>query len=777
MLRVLLNGTEVTNSPKSLDSINEEYILDTELKGYIYQISGSIKFQGSDYDTLRALYETEYCQEVTIEIQYSLNGDSWATKVNSLVKVSDIVWDRVRREAECPIIDNSYLSKINTNKNIEFELGSNSGTVLSKNGVDVSSRFVYHDNVQMFSPFRGRYFEDEANFTSASIGTIDLRPQGRRGIFIYDALNLLIGMMSDGEVGFESTYFSYDLISPTDYNEDAFSVLIAGAQARLGTKWPTISFFDLMNDLHKLCNVWFALEVASDGSPVIRVEDEAYFRSSDSAVYFDDAKELSESVDLSKIYANVSVGCSRTSGGNFPIGDIQMMMQGQEEYGLEGTCNIDNTLDLQLKKLIISTNNICLALAPVTGYRGGGSVIRKYTTEDTTAGTGGRYQFVEDSAADFEVGNIEQGYLIHNTVENTWSYIVYVNGNTEIIISDVILTVDDPSTGLAKDYEIFKASTDTDMDKEVLLVQLDRTTSDATTAYANKTEIWTGLDLWFYNTTFSNLNVLTRHMGSTFGQTIITGLTNGNDEFNSEQDQDVPFDDTQFGTYLFVTSQDDYVRVRFKDDTTGPTYFDTNGNYDAATGIYTAPQNGYYHAECSLEVINQTADDYIQQVGIVRVSASGDALENEVEQTTILNGTSYVFTLDRTFYLNEGERLEVWIKKRFGLAGGFLNQYLPWSESGASYGTSNLDTNTFGVDLVENGGTNSNITVVENRVVKIDSEISVDRDTFDTLLQNGFKYYHIYDNHEYVTGYIERISRGIENGNTNITLFKKHSGV
>lgn len=777
MLRLLLNGVEVTNPPSGLDSISEEYILDSNLKGYIYQVSGSLKFQGDDYDTIRALYESEYCQDVDIFIQYSEHGNIWEDKIKGIIKLSDCVFDRVRREVECSITDNSFLSKINNNKNIEFELGSSSGTVLSKNGVDVSSRFVYHDNVQMFSPFRGRYFENEAEFQTAEDETIILKPQGRKGIFIYDALNLLVGMMTDDEVDFESSYFSYSLSSPGSYNEEAYAVIMSGMQARIGSGWPTISFYDLITDLHKLCNVWFSLEVGSNGKPVIRVEEESYFRSSDSNVYFNNVETLTEQVDLTKIFANVSVGCSRPSSSNFPLGDIQMLMHRQEEYGLEGTCNVDSTLDLQLQKLIISTNNICMSLDPVTGFRTSGTVIRKYTTQDVTAGVADRYQLVDDSSADFEVQNIERKFIITNTVENTWSYIADINSNIQIMLNDSILTTDDPSTGIAKDYEIFKPSSDTDMDESVLLVQIDKSIIDIYTAYADKTEIWTGLDLWYYNETFSNSNVLTRHMGSSFGQTIITNLTDGNDEFNSEQDQDVPFDDTQFGTYLFTTSQDDYVRVRFKDDTTGPTYFDNNGNYDATTGIYTAPQNGYYHAECSLEVINQTGDDYIQQVGIVRVSVSGDALENEVEQTTILDGTSYVFNLDRTFYLNEGERLEVWIKKRFGLAGGFLNQYLPWSESGLNYGTAAVDTNTFGVDLVENGGASAQIATIVNRPLSIEAEMSVDRDTFDTLLQNGFKYYHAFDGYEYATGYLDKVSRGIENGKTNITLFKKHSGV
>lgn len=782
MLRIFLNNTLTANPPKELDALDEELFLDRELHGYLYQIRGSITFIGDDYDTLRALYDAEYCQDVDIEVQYSPDfGSFWESKVKGIIKLADSKWDRIKRQVECPITDNSFLSKINNNKSIEFTLGRSDGNVLSKNGVDVQYKLVTQANIDLFSPFRGRYFSSEALYNKSDPpfpasewdDLVDMTIAGRTGIMIYDALNLIIAMMTDDEVDFESDYFTYSLVSPLDYRAEAFAAIFSGQCLRHGSGYPTISFLDLFSDLHKLCNVWFALEYTTGGKPRIRIEDEEYFRQTNSGVYFDSVESMVEAIALDRIYSSIAVGCSQSGSGDFPVGEVSLVMHAQEKFPLGGTCNLDNTLDLQLSKLIINTNSISKAIPSISGFSNGGSVKRKYTNEQTQAGPNN--QQLTDSNASYQESLISQGYLIRDTRQNEWSYISGVPDNNNILIWDEIFIVD--NTGLTKDYEIYKPSDDDSLFKEVFLIQLWRDFYDSFTLFAAyPVEIDPPADLWYYNDIYSNANTITRHLGA-IGQSIVSNLTDGNDEFEAGNSVAFTIANT---TYLLAVNNTQYKRIRFDDEVTAP-YFDTNGNYDATLGIYKSPQPGYYHAYTSVKITNNAAsgDDYAQQVELVRVSLGGDVIESESEVTTILNGSNYTFTLDRTFYLQEGETIQVMIKKRFGLAGIYLNQYVDWSIDAAGYGPAAANDLTFGVDFLFNGGGAVPVgTPNEARILNIDGDLKVDRDTFDSLLLNPYKYYHLnYGTGSYVTGYVNKITRGILNGETTLQLFKKKNGV
>lgn len=776
MIRVFLNGVQTSNVPFGIDSLSESLVLSDEVYGYVYQISGTITLQGDDYDTIRALYESEYCQDVTIEIQYSEDGNIWEMKAEGIIKLVSVTWDLVRRQAECPITDNSFLSRINNNRNIKFTLGTPLFTdepVLSKNGVDVTYKWVYHDNVQMFSPLWKRYFEDEAEFTDADSADIDLRPQGRKGIFIYDALNLIIAMMTDDEVEFESTYFTYSLATPNSYFGEAFTVLMAGSQIRAGIGAPEISFDELFGDLHRLFNVWFSLEVNTQGKPVIRIEHEDYFRGLDSSQYFNSVESLSENIDLSLLYARIVLGCSEKDKA-FPIKDIPLILHSQEEYGLTGICNTDNTLDLRLRSLIINTNSIARVLPPISGFNVGESVIKKYSTESTTAGVAGRYQIIEDSDADFEVKGIDKRYILHETLYDLWTYVADVQSNIGILINDEVFVVDDPSTGIAKNYQIYSPALFDEYDDRVFLVQGDRNTSDETTFYALGTTI-TLPDVYYYNVDLANYKVIERHLGG-LAQDIINQISDGNDEFNSGV----------IATFAsFTTIPDPMYRVIiFDDDSTGPTYFDTNGNYDNTTGFYHVPQAGYYHAECQVNIRNESSlnDTLIYQVELAQLTATNEIVRSVGDFQTITYLANATFTLDGTFACDEGDKLCVIVKRGREVAPS--SQYVSWANTGAlirqpGYSPAPPVTSTFGVDALFNGGgvlTPSDPTEV--RVVEVNSELSCSRDEFDSVIQNPLKYYHIYNmSNGYKTGFIREVARDILSGKTNITLFKKHSGV
>jgi hypothetical protein len=501
MIRILLNGTQSQEGIIGVEELIEDLELRTDLHGYIYQISGSITFIGLDYDYLRGLFDAGYCSDVDIDIQLSEDfGSSWESKAKALIKLAGVKWDRVARQADCPIVDNSYQSKINNNRLIEFQLGDHSGIVLSKNGIDVSSKVVFHNDVYLFSPFRGRYFFGEALYNKsdppfpASEGDdlVNLQPQARSGMFIWDALNLLVAMMTDNEVDFVSDYFSYDISDLTLARDEAVVMIMSGGHLRSGSTYPKLNFEQTFNDLHKLNNIWFAMEVGPGGKPRIRVENEDYFRQGNSGVFFDSVKSFVDSINLEKVYSKVVVGCSVPSNGNFPVGSIPLVNHIQEEFALSGTCNTSNELNLRLEKLIINTNSISEALPSIVGFSNGGSIKRKFTIGNTTAGPN---QQVTDTNGEFKESLVQQKFLIRNTNTGEWSYITGVPDGNNILVWDEIFDVD--SSGAAKDYEIYKPSDDTQFKDEVFLIQISKTLGPFDVLIAQQNEINPPSDLYY----------------------------------------------------------------------------------------------------------------------------------------------------------------------------------------------------------------------------------------------------------------------------------------
>lgn len=231
MIRIFINNILASEGVIGLANLSEELELKKEIYGYLYQVSGSLTFIGADYDYFRTLYDAAYCQDVDIDIQYSPDGgNTWDTKIKALIKVISGNWDLVKRQVEFPIIDNSYQSKINNNRLIDFQLGNHTGILLSKNGVDVVSKLQFNPTLQMFSPFLGTYFYQEANFTDGEGQVFDSRPAPRVGMFIWDALNVIIAMMTDDEVDFASDYFTYDINAPLDFRAEAFAVIVSGGK-------------------------------------------------------------------------------------------------------------------------------------------------------------------------------------------------------------------------------------------------------------------------------------------------------------------------------------------------------------------------------------------------------------------------------------------------------------------------------------------------------------------------------------------------------------------
>ena len=777
MIKVLLNGVDVINEPQGIDTLVEEIFLSNSIYGYLYQVGGSLIFWGDDCVNLRALFDADYCQDVEIDIlEFDDSNVIQRVVFKGVIRLSDANWDLIRGTVEVGIIDNSFFSKIDNNKSIPFNLAE----AITKNGDTIQNYTSYiQTKVDLFSMISKRYFSEEHQETKADPPwdadevdqVIDMRIPYRYGIFIYDALKIIIDKMTDNTVDFASDYFTYNLTTPTDYETDAFGILMSGHAMRTGSsRLPRISFEDLFSDLHRIFNVYFTIERNYTSKPVLRVEPESYFRNNDSGLFFKSVNELKEAIDLSTIYSKVVLGCS-TTNNTFPLQTIPLLLQFQEEYGLKGTCNLDNVLDLRLKNLIINTNTINAVLPGISGFNGGNLIVRKYTTSAVVApGT-----VIEDTGADFEVKQIGEGFILKNPFTNEYTYIVGRIDNDNIKIKDSILPI--TGAGNTKTYEIYAPSSADQYDDDTFLVQLDRTSVTTNRLPAGYLQL-DAIDYRAYNFNYSNQKILERHLGG-IPQDIIDQLTDGNDVCNIELT--TVFSDNT-AAYTSATVNTLYKRIRLDDEISDP-----NSNYSSGVseGFYTAPQPGYYRAELKL-ICENNGLVYAQrlrfQVELTVVNAAGQPVGQTVTDVFSLNvAQNYIVQIDTVFHCEQGDRIEVWIKQPFSEP-ALLNPpfgYLGWNGDMVIRNSSGGDDTFFKVTEVENGGgiyVPSDPSIV--RLIKLETTGFTPREEMESIISNPFDYLNIhYGENKYTSGYIEKIDRQLLTGETNITLNKRKNGI
>ena len=329
MLKVILNGVECVNQPIGAADLNERLYYSEVLKGYFLEISGTLTFWNEDYKTLRDIYDINYCEEVTIEI---LKVEENELVFKGLIKVSDIEWNKIKSEAICEIVDDSFMAKIDNNKKIKFRLG----VPKSKNELDISSKTVVNNYLNFFSPLTGRYFDDEAT---------GLEPAFRSGMFLYDAFKFLVAAMTDDTVDFDSNYLSYSFASPNTGTDAAWTCIVNALELKTGSGEDTyISFEELYQDVQNLLNLAISVERQTNGRPLVRIENYDYYKQQDSNVYFTTVDSLIERIKAENQYSRIIIGCSSTPK-DYPLPAVPLAYQYDEEYHLKGQCNIDSEFD------------------------------------------------------------------------------------------------------------------------------------------------------------------------------------------------------------------------------------------------------------------------------------------------------------------------------------------------------------------------------------------------------------------------------------------------
>lgn len=586
-LKITIDGQDFTDFIQGTESLSERFFQSDDLKGYLIEVNGDIQCRGEAYDYLREQFRTNFRSLSQVEI-VRITGVSQEKIFEGLIKLSTVEFDLIGRVATCELMDNSYMSLIDNNKQIPAVL--NAGQ--TKNGSDMPPA-PQTTGFDMFNYKTGAYGSTYAYDPGWGpnpgfiFGTVN-------GYYLIDAFSYLVRFMTNGQVdGVVSDYLDPNATNPTVAAECAL-FLGKYLRTREFNEAPDISFYELFRDCHKLFNIWFAIEKQANGTLKMRIEEYDYFRRRVSNNQIE-CKTLKDGTFEESLFSSISIGSAIDDDAY--TGRQQFRFQFKERYGTTGQEGNDTELDLQLERLVTCTN--CIKRAVMATLRGG----QESSPYHRALNTGVLYATVP-----FLVDSTDRTFADIQTRKN--DLIIKPGTNQSAICGQdgaALTNADEQSidinifTSSPTAYQIF--SPDTEFDDEIFLIYCPE-------KKAEKVQLSSGD--YYYNDSINNLATVGNHLKG-IPSSIAKFLPNGSDNFRAGFADYTTEDGGDETTTLFdlstlnlaaitsggvvlqgsiLSTQKSYI-AKFPDKTTSPN-FDTSGNYDPTTGYFTAPADGYY---------------------------------------------------------------------------------------------------------------------------------------------------------------------------------------
>ena len=491
MLRINIDGNSFDGAVDGLPELEERIFRSDELKGFLTEITGNIIVHGDAYVYLRNSFKSQLFSRVQVQLdtQDETTG-VWTRIFDGEIKGENVRFDLIKKEATAELTDRGFFGLIDANRKNTANLNVNT----SYNGQVIAPAPLID-----FSTFDvTNYLSTNNTYTGGASGTLTIPPA--KGYYTWDALRFLVDFMTNSQVRFRSDFFDYTNIN----NFFAFSALFSGRQLHLlQDNDLRISWDDLFGDLHRLFNVWFTIE-DEGGGPIMRVEPYEYFvRSGNQQVF--DAVSLVETLDQTKMFNRIEVGCSREDEGFVPRQSYKFHWQ--ETFNTLTDAKEDTTLDLRLKKLIINSNSIKRVL-PVQ-LRGGHELNQFVLARGLQEGSPTAFELEDSAGRQWRESNVDgSGFLAVNYTSNLASA-------TGAVAGTIIDTEQNIFFG-GNVYHIF--DTDTELFDEVFFITFVNTpapaVAEARSVVAAPPISIGGQGIRAYNPDINNSRVLNNHLAS-----------------------------------------------------------------------------------------------------------------------------------------------------------------------------------------------------------------------------------------------------------------------
>ena len=334
MFKFTINNTEVTQGIANWQDLKISIKRDVSNRIVRVEMPQEMTFTGEAYEIINNVYNTDgYFGIIPIEIskEISTNSDSYKNFFNGLIFINECEFNDEMNEVIVPIRDNSFVSRINNNSNIEVWTASDS----TKNGETLTP-----PNTKTISFYNQTTGIVNGGFANAG---------DRTGYDWFDlAKNLIMSITDLGITDVTSTWYS-----GLPDNEKLFVVI--GNELKNPTHL-AYDFFIKYNTFVTEVLKAFNLYIAINGTTVI-IEQESYFFNTESIFEYEKVSKVTRSFLQNSFYSDIIIGSTNALvAGTFP--DSTALTFKVEKYYLSGKSNINNTLDLQFSEFQISANQI-----------------------------------------------------------------------------------------------------------------------------------------------------------------------------------------------------------------------------------------------------------------------------------------------------------------------------------------------------------------------------------------------------------------------------------
>ena len=335
-IKFLIDGVD-RGQPINADEFGFTIAEDASINARIVSFNNELIFIGQAYEYLMGKLDNNgFCNLINVEVQYKCEGQ-FKQLAKGYFIISECLFLIDKCQVKTKLYDESFSTKINNNKGIPFSMLN----AITKNLQPVvPPAFV---RGQFYNPFNGVYDTNQIF-----------------GYSVFDVFKHLISCMSDNLIDFASNLFY------KDFTIDGNFILVTNGEAirTRGAGEVVVTFEKLFTAMHRKLNLCIVFEKQTNGRPLLRIEDAAYFNQQNTSANLYDQPNINLSFDRDRLYSAVSFGASpmleaeNCTGGSCSFTQTPFRGFREETFGFTGECNTSKVLDLNTSDIIFDTNVI-----------------------------------------------------------------------------------------------------------------------------------------------------------------------------------------------------------------------------------------------------------------------------------------------------------------------------------------------------------------------------------------------------------------------------------
>lgn len=353
MVKVLINGVQIRETPEGWENFTTTLRLDRELKALFEIVEVPLTFYKDGYRMIKDAYDANgYCFQYPIQVLREDEAGQYIPIFDGILFFKDIEFTEGIEgySAKCQLTDNCFFAKIRNNRNLKAKIY----VPRSKSGLTIPQADYWR--ITFFKCSNGTYY---SHLSGAGYERQDT------GFRVYDVLKFLVAFMSDGEVDFISDYFNTG-------GEGEGAMITCGLIPRftsgaIGTgvtqelfeeNFPDLSFSDVLKELDKVYNL--GLVAGYNGArPYLRIENNDYLYPNTILQAMPNVGKIKRTTASEYLPAKVKVGSEIITDEtflSFPA-KIRFVGMNSEDYTIVNDCNTDREEDW-VNTWIIDTNTI-----------------------------------------------------------------------------------------------------------------------------------------------------------------------------------------------------------------------------------------------------------------------------------------------------------------------------------------------------------------------------------------------------------------------------------